>query len=195
MLEVKYGETALMRACDNGKVECVKLLLEHGADINAKDEDDCTALMIVCGAGQVECVKALLKHKGIDVNARDKDDYTALMCACNNGEVECAKFLLEHGADINAISKKGFTALRVACIKGEVECVKLLLEHKDIYVNAEDEDGFTALMRLIQELRVVCEEALVNCKNAQKPKEQKIEKLSEEKLKIDNPTDEGGLGR
>ena len=38
LLYLQYGQTALMKASSGGHVECVKLLLETGADVNHKDE-------------------------------------------------------------------------------------------------------------------------------------------------------------
>ena len=33
----QFGATALMRAADNGRADCMRLLLDAGADKNAKD--------------------------------------------------------------------------------------------------------------------------------------------------------------
>ena len=89
-------------------VECVKLLLEHGADINIKENYGWTALHMACRYcnedSSIECVKLLLEH-GADVNAKENDGWTALHLACRycneDSSIECVKLLLEHGADIN----------------------------------------------------------------------------------------------
>ena len=35
---LQYGETALMMASEKGHMECVKILLDGGADVNMQDE-------------------------------------------------------------------------------------------------------------------------------------------------------------
>ena len=37
LLSLQFGQTALMEASSRGHVDCVKLLLEKGADVNHKD--------------------------------------------------------------------------------------------------------------------------------------------------------------
>lgn len=54
------GRTALHFACGYGELDCVKVLLEFEADINALDENKNTALHYAAGYGQAECVKLLL---------------------------------------------------------------------------------------------------------------------------------------
>ena len=37
-LTARDGRTALMYACEGGHIECARLLVEKGADLNAKDK-------------------------------------------------------------------------------------------------------------------------------------------------------------
>jgi ankyrin repeat protein len=55
-------------AAGEGHLEIVKLLLEHGADVNAKTAYE-TALHLAAEKGHLEIVKFLLEH-GADVNAK-----------------------------------------------------------------------------------------------------------------------------
>ena len=61
------GATLLHYAAKYGKVDRVRALLERGADVNAKDEDDQTPLHWAAQSGHVDCVRALLE-RGADVN-------------------------------------------------------------------------------------------------------------------------------
>ncbi|KAL5502350.1 hypothetical protein EMCRGX_G009105 [Ephydatia muelleri] len=61
-----------MLASQKGQVECVKILLDRGAEINVQEEDGWTALMVASWEGQVECVKMLL-DRGAEVNMPKKD--------------------------------------------------------------------------------------------------------------------------
>jgi ankyrin repeat protein len=55
----------------------VKLLLKHGADVNARDDSLTTSLHLAEDHGQLEVAQLLLKHKA-DVNAQD--DMARLRC-------------------------------------------------------------------------------------------------------------------
>jgi hypothetical protein len=93
----KYGWTPLLRALENHNFKdgyILRLLLEHGADINAQTAFGQTPLYVAFGSGRLEMVRLLLEH-GADVEAKDKDGKTALQKAAD-GEV--VKLLREHGA-------------------------------------------------------------------------------------------------
>ena len=100
--------------------------------------------------GNREAVKKLLKE-GADVNAKNSDGYTALILASSNGRTEIVAMLLDAGANVNARTNTnywGSTALIRASESKHTEIVAMLLE-KEADVNATDDDGDTALMRVI----------------------------------------------
>src|SRR5947209_5518941 len=91
--------------------EIARMLLERGADINARDEWGRTALMIGADEGYSELVSLLLDWEA-DVHARDERGYTALMFAAWKGHLDVVKALIERGADVNGVdTKRGYTAL------------------------------------------------------------------------------------
>ena len=55
--------TFLMHAAARGDVDIVKLLLEHEADVNAKDRSGETALFKAMDAGHSQVVELLLRHE------------------------------------------------------------------------------------------------------------------------------------
>ena len=55
----------------------VRFLVENGADVNARDEDDQTALHEAAHKGHIDVVRFLVEN-GADVNARNKYDQTPL---------------------------------------------------------------------------------------------------------------------
>ncbi len=101
------GETALILACKQGRLEEVRTLLER-AEINAKDKYGETALMKASRAGHLEIVQALLE-KGVEVNAEDKYGKNALYAAVGKDRVEVVQALLDRGA----VDKEG-AALKIA---------------------------------------------------------------------------------
>ncbi len=82
---VTDGTTSLMWASLRGYTEDVRLLLDNGADINAKDNGGFTSLMGASWMDHTEIVELLLEN-GADVNAKNNDGQTALMIVCDCDE-------------------------------------------------------------------------------------------------------------
>ncbi|XP_015377737.1 PREDICTED: ankyrin repeat domain-containing protein 17-like isoform X3 [Diuraphis noxia] len=133
---IKGDCTPLMEAASSGFVEIVRLLLAHGAVVNALSSTGNTPLMYACAGGHVDTVKELLNY-GANVEDHNENGHTPLMEAASAGHVPVAKILLEHGAGINTHSNEfKESALTLACYKGHLEMVRFLLaagadqEHK-----------------------------------------------------------------
>jgi ankyrin repeat protein len=89
--------------CSNN-LEKVRLLLDKGADVNARSKQGRTPLVIAAAHdGNIEVMRLLIK-KGADVKAKSPDGFTALISAASHGNVEAVKLLLARGADVNAQS-------------------------------------------------------------------------------------------
>jgi len=117
--------TGLMAASINGDKEIVELLLNKGANPNAKGADDFTSLMGASSEGNKEIVEILLK-KGADVNAKNVFGQTALMSAANKGSEEVVEILLENGANSDLKDDDGNIALDMATYMHHKGVVKLL---------------------------------------------------------------------
>ena len=57
------GKTLLMPACQYGDVDCAKLLIKNGVDINEKNKKGETAIMFAARYGHTEAVSRLLTHR------------------------------------------------------------------------------------------------------------------------------------
>ena len=100
--------TPLIFAIIYAKGEVAKLLLEKGADVNARASNGHTALHYASAYGLIDIVKSLLDN-GASVNFDVKDSAegddpgcTPLLYAAENGQLAVVKLLLEKGADVNA---------------------------------------------------------------------------------------------
>lgn len=63
-----------------------KVLIENGADVNAKDNTGVTPLMFASTLDH-HAVAKLLIESGSDVNAKDNDGWSALIFAAYNGNL------------------------------------------------------------------------------------------------------------
>ena len=142
--EINSGSpTALLAAASEGHVQCVKLLVQEGADLDIRNKNGLTALMAAELKGYMECVKLLIQE-GTDLDIRNEDGMPALVWAVFEGQVENMKLLIQEGADPDKRDKDGLTALMVAAANGQVECLKLLVQVSDL--NTSDKKGRTALI-------------------------------------------------
>jgi ankyrin repeat protein len=123
------GGTLLMLAVTIDSGSCTALLLEEGADVNARKMNGNTALMEAASRGSANCVRLLLNH-GADVNGANNTGVTALMMAAIGGDVESLNYLLNSGANINAINNDANTAWMLATKFGSVECLQSLLRYE-----------------------------------------------------------------
>ena len=119
--------TDLMIASYYGHRAVVKLLLEKGADTDAKDSGGRTPLLWATRQGH-EAIITLLLENGADINARDSEGQTPLMWAVGNGLETTVELLLEKGADVDTKDNRDWTPLSWAATHGQEAIVRLLLE-------------------------------------------------------------------
>src|SRR5215813_5659937 len=74
------------------QLELATMLVERGADVNARQESDFTPLQEAAATGQVEMIKLFLSH-GADVAARNQQGKTALDYAIESGHKEAEEIL------------------------------------------------------------------------------------------------------
>jgi uncharacterized protein len=161
------GETALMTVARTGVVEAAKVLLDHGAKVDAREEwHGQTALMWAVDEKHPAMVKELIAH-GADVNAvsninkwerqktaepRDKwlplGGLTPLLFAARQGCIECEQILLEAGARIDTTDPDGISPVLIAIINGHYDAAAFLLNH-GANPNLADDTGRTALFSAV----------------------------------------------
>ncbi|SMR60828.1 unnamed protein product [Zymoseptoria tritici ST99CH_1E4] len=125
---------ALMLASRYGSVETVSLLLQAGADVNAKSHGDYSNALEAASAEGHEEVVQMLIDAGAEISARSN----GLQGASYGGHERIVKILLEAGADVNTLDRwEGIarapdgwftTALEAAARWGHEEIVRLLID-------------------------------------------------------------------
>ena len=171
------GRTALHWAAGgteynrNGKhLDVARLLLAHGADVNAKADGGYTPLHVAAGLNQVDIVRWLLDN-GADVDAKDRRA-TPLEAAVLQGHEAVVAVLLERkprlggvlqvyqlmgtyypqhtailrrlldaGADVNEVDERGATPIAYVARRSEDAVVLLLTRGADLSAGRGDTAG------------------------------------------------------
>lgn len=114
------GFTALHLAAFFGQADAVRLLLRHGADVDASGTGwmTGTALHSAVSARRVDVVVALLEA-GADPNVRQSGGWTPLHSAVHNRDLRIVTLLLEAGSDPSAVNDDGTTVRAMAEATGD----------------------------------------------------------------------------
>ena len=136
-----YYSTSLHAAVTTGNVDIAQLLLNHGANVNALDDEGWSPLH---RASRSLDVLELLLEQQADVNILGNDEQTPLYLASQYGELEVARVLLRYGAAVDARDKNGRTPLIAASRLGHLALVRLLIQN-GAAMDSQDNKGWTPL--------------------------------------------------
>ena len=146
-----------VRMPDMDHLDFIKVLIDHGANVNARmkdstetrtvftnqwlDENGATAFLRASQSGDIALMKLLLAH-GADPKIDTVLHVTALQVAAGIGWVEgityewspeatlqAVKMLIDLGLDVNAQADTGRTALHGAAHKGRTDVIQVLVDH------------------------------------------------------------------
>ncbi len=143
--DVVETDFPLFLAVRTGNLEMVAVLLEGGANVNVKNEEEmCTALHLAAVYGRDdECgmVRYLL-DKGADVNAVDHLGATPLADAAAHNFVKIMKLLVERGADVDRGT--GWCATLSAAACNSVGAMRFLVD-RGADLSVVSPQGYTPL--------------------------------------------------
>ncbi|RSL38004.1 hypothetical protein CEP53_015273, partial [Fusarium sp. AF-6] len=137
-----------LRAATNGREAVMRLLLDRGAEIEAKDQRGQTPLVLATSNGDKATVQLLL-DRGAEIEAKDREGWTPLFWAVVHRNEAIMRLLLSRDADIEAKDKEGRTPLFWAVVHRNEAAMRLLL-NRDADIEVKDQRGQTLLFWAIQ---------------------------------------------
>lgn len=143
------GMTALHWAIWYEEVSASLLLIESGANVNAKNRYGVSPLALACTSGNAVIVRSLLKA-GADAKEEIVGGETVLMRAARTGKLAAVDALIDAGADANAKERKGQTAIMWAAAEGHHQIVRRLIE-ADAEFTKQLSSGFNAFFFAVRE--------------------------------------------
>jgi ankyrin len=88
----------LHQASNGGHIDLTWFLVEHGADVSAKDEYGLTPLQCALSGDHMDLAWFLVKH-GTDISAKDRVGDTPLHQASYSGHIDCMLVLPQFGSE------------------------------------------------------------------------------------------------
>ena len=132
------GQTPLHEAAFECHYDIVKILVEKGANVNAKTSNGYIPLHYVSPSSRENALKIakLLIEKGSDVQSKTKSNSTCLQFAAksNMNCIKMVKLLISNGAFTNSKDPEMVEACYDAVCSGNVEIVKLFID-KGVNIN------------------------------------------------------------
>lgn len=119
------GDTPLIRAVGTEYPIMVRMLLGHGAEVNAQNADSRSSVYFAID--DMPTLEVLLE-KNPDINLPDNQGRTAIMMAIKKGYLEAVEALLTHNPDFFHADKEGNTAVDYAFDGDHCGKIKVLLE-------------------------------------------------------------------
>lgn len=117
----------LWTAATMGRFDIVRVLVEHGADINHTTKSNSTPIRGAAYDGHTEIVE-YLTNKGADIHKANNCGQSPLSIAAAMERCECVKFLLKKGANVHQKGHNEDTPLHVCVESGSYNVSKLLVD-------------------------------------------------------------------
>lgn len=148
----RHEVTPLWCAAVANKLEVVKTLVTHGADVNSPSDTESTPVRSACYMTNIPVIKYLVDH-GANIHKPNINGGTCLINSVQSSEL--CEFLINKGASVNSKDNSGNLALHYAIREGRTDTVKLLLSHGSDYTSRNDfgDDALqTAALRGYQDI-------------------------------------------
>jgi ankyrin repeat protein len=125
------GRNAVSQAIVHGRIEIVRLLVDHGAALDTRTEEGNSPLMLAVLAKSPEIVDLLLANK-VDINARNKLGHTALMLAAASAQNGLVRRLITAGADLQLRNRDDMDAFQIATESGHPDTAAIIHDSSNL---------------------------------------------------------------
>ncbi|MFA5675068.1 MAG: ankyrin repeat domain-containing protein [Christensenellales bacterium] len=140
----KEGYSLIHWAAQEGHIDVIKLLVEHGANPDLLDDSGHTPLYKSASEGHTDIVEYLLTC-GVDIEGRlekELNSTTPIMIACGWNKSKVVEVLIKNGANIEAKDMDGRTPLFYAVLRQNKNIVDILINN-GADKNIKDLRGYT----------------------------------------------------
>jgi Fem-1 family protein b len=121
--------TVLWVAAALNNFQMVKLLVEHGANVNHRTKTNSTPLRSACYNGNIDIARYLIENGG-DIHIAKENNDTNLAVSVYRKHLKMASYLVDElGCDVNICDNDGRSPLYDAVNCGSLELVQFLLDH------------------------------------------------------------------
>lgn len=145
--DTEWIGTPLHYSIFHDEIEIARLLLIHGADINATNTLSETPLLSAISWGKVDFINLLLDSNA-DINAKNDRGISPIHYAASRSTFEIFNLLLNNGANLNAKTNDNQTLLHFASQSSDIKIISFLID-KDFDVNAKDDAGLSPLHKAV----------------------------------------------
>lgn len=146
------GQGPLHMASQWGQEHIVQCLVEHQADINARDNEMQTPLHIAITNQHPIIISLLMSHPHVDLTLRDKDGLTPFAVAMTYKNNKAAQSILDREPRAaEQLDNKGRNFLHIAVQKSDIESVLFLISVKaNVNSRVHDNTKYTPLHLAVQ---------------------------------------------
>ena len=140
----REGSKPLHTAAFLGSLDMVSILLDNGADVEAKNNIGGGPLHVAFNSAKCAEIAQALLSKGANPSLADAQGMTPLHCAASSGNVDMILILLRAGALRSTYNRLGNLPIHTAARKGHVAAVEALTV-KSVDLEAKTYAGDTLL--------------------------------------------------
>lgn len=138
-----------------------KLLVEHGADVNAPDKKGSSPVALAALTENKQVVQYLV-HKGATTNKQGENGETAFTYAAGNADKDLVEYFVKLGANPAARLDDGSTALMSALRSDNVDFLRWFIAKYRYNILDTDSSGQNLLLRALKECNLKTTKFLVN---------------------------------